>query len=85
MDTTTYRSWLSQVDLMTPEQRTEAIAAIENRTHDDQSCPHCGTNGVVRRGQSNGLLLKDARTSAETLSGIVEADHTYLLHSKKGE
>ena len=160
MDTTTYRSWLSQVDLLTPKQRAEAIAvlygrpekvevvaAIENRTHDDQSCPHCGTNGAVKRGQSNGLqrfrcrgcgktfnaltgtslaglrlkgrwldfatclregdtvresaercgvaqsttfrwrhrFLKDARTSAEILAGIVEADHTYLLHSRKGE
>lgn len=160
MDTTTYRSWLSQVDLLTPEQRDEVIAvlhgrsakvevvaAIENRTPDNRSCPHCGTNGAVKRGQSNGLqrfrcrgcgktfnaltgtslaglrlkerwldfaaglrdgdtvresaercgvaesttfrwrhrFLKDARTSAETLSGIVEADHTYLLRSRKGE
>ncbi len=160
MDSATYRSWLSQVDHLTPAQRTEAgavingraakvdvVAAIEHRTADDRCCPHCGTGGAVGRGQSNGLrrfccrgcgktfnaltgtplaglrhkdrwldfaaglrdgdtvrkssercavaestafrwrhrFLEDAKTSADTLSGIVEADHTYILHSRKGE
>ena len=160
MDSATYRSWLSQVDHLTPEQRTEAVAvingrsamvdvvaAVEHRVTEDRCCPHCGTGDAVGRGQSNGLrrfrcrgcgktfnaltgtplaglrhkdrwldfaaglrdgdtvhkssercgvaestafrwrhrFLKDAKTSAEVLAGIVEADHTYIRHSRKGE
>lgn len=160
MDTGEFRGWLARLDELTPEQRhtvhealagrpaeAEVIAAVEDRMPCERLCPHCGTDGAVKRGLANGLrryrckgcgksfnaltgtplarlrhkerwldfaqslrdgdtvrgsaehcdvavstafrwrhrFLEGIKTGAARLRGIVEADETYVLDSRKGE
>src|SRR3954451_19854126 len=155
MDVAAFRTWLSGVVDLTAEQRqeldvvlsgrdgeAEVAAAIEACVREDRQCPHCGTDGAVKRGRANGLrryrckacaksfnaltgtplarlrlkerwleftqslsvgdtvqcqvalttafrwrhrFLKALKTTTTPLRGIVEADETYLLDSRKGD
>src|SRR3954462_132417 len=158
MDVAAFRAWLSGVVDLTAEQRQEldvvlsgrdgeVAAAIDACVRDDRQCPHCGTDGGVRRGHANGLrrdrykacgksfnaltgtplarlrlkerwldftqslsvgatvrgsaaqcdgalttafrwrhrFLTAVKTTTAPLRGIVEADETYLLDSRKGD
>ena len=68
MDAALFRAWLAGVDELTLEQRqevhellfgrppeAEVVASIEDRMASERCCPHCGSNGVVKRGRANGL------------------------------
>jgi transposase-like protein len=160
MDAALFRAWLAGVDELTLEQRqevhellfgrppeAEVVASIEDRMASERRCPHCGSNGVVKRGRANGLrryrckacgksfnaltgtplarlrhkecwlafaetlsagatvrgsanhcgvatttafrwrhrFLRAVQTGTAPLRGIVEADETFILDSRKGE
>src|SRR3954471_13413158 len=160
MDVAVFRAWLSGVVDLTAEQQqeldavltgrdgeAEVVAAIDACVREERQCPHCGTQGAVKRGRANGLrryrckackksfnaltgtplarlplkarlldftpslsigdtvrgaaaqchvalttalrwrhrFLKAVRTSTAPLRGIVEAEDTYLLDSRKGD
>lgn len=160
MDVGMFRAWLAGVDHLTPAQRqevqdllmgrepgAEVAASVEDRVTVERRCPHCGTDGAVKRGRANGLrryrckscgksfnaltgtplarlrhrdqwlefaqslsdgeavrgsaarcgvavttafrwrhrFLKAVTSGTTRLRGIVEADETYLLNSRKGD
>src|SRR4051794_2854200 len=160
MDVAVFRAWLSGVVDLTAEQQqeldavltgrdgeAEVVAAIDACVRDERQCPHCGTQGAVKRGRANGLrrdrckackksfnaltgtplarlrlkerwlefpqalsvgdtvpgspahghvaltrafrwrhrFLQAVKTTTAPLRGIVEADETYLLDSRKGD
>ena len=68
MDVAVFRAWLAGVDDLTPDQRqevrelllgrppeVEVVASVEDRVVSERRCPHCGIDGVVKRGTANGL------------------------------
>lgn len=68
MDHEAFRSWLSQIDLLTAEQRSMMMkvlaepapefavaAAIEESPRNPRQCPHCHCETSVSRGKANGL------------------------------
>jgi hypothetical protein len=108
----------------------EVTAAIEDRLTAKRCCPHCGTEGAVKRGSANALtgtplaqlrhkerwfdfaqaltdgdtvrasagrcdiavgtalrhrFLRAFRAGTARLCGIVEADETFVLDSRKGD
>ena len=95
MDHKQFQDWLSGIDYLSPAQRqqTEAVflgdtetsaslAAIEAAVGEDRQCPHCGTPGAISRGKARGLRRYQCKECK--LTGIVEADETYVLESRKG-
>ena len=97
MDQAEFQDWLSASDRLTAAQRAEAaralstdadeersVAAVERSVGESRICPRCGIapSTAFRRRHR---FLDASRQDPETLRGIVEADETYLLRSRKGE
>ncbi len=89
------RSGLAGVDELTPEQCQEAhellfgrppeaevVASIEDRVASERRCPHCGSDGAVKRGSANGLRRYRCKACAKSFNALTGTPLARLRHKE---
>jgi transposase-like protein len=95
MDAALFRAWLAGVDELTLEQRqevhellfgrppeAEVVASIEDRMASERRCPHCGSNGVVKRGRANGLRRYRCKACGKSFNALTGTPWARLRHKE---
>src|SRR5688500_17098693 len=96
MDVGTFRAWLLGIDDLTAEQREEVqeilhgrepveevTAAIEDRLTAERCCPHCGTDGAVKRGSANGLRRYRCKACYKSFNALTGTPLARLRHKER--
>lgn len=96
MEVGTFRTWLLGMDDLTVEQRqevqeilhgrepgAEVTAAIEDRLTAERCCPHCGTDGAVKRGSANGLHRYRCKFCGKSFNALTGTPLARLRHKDR--
>jgi transposase-like protein len=96
MDFAVFRAWLSGVEELTPEQRqevhetlsgrapgAEVAARVEERVAAERHCPHCGSDGAVKRGLANGLQRYRCKGCGQSFNALTGTPLARLRHKER--
>lgn len=96
MEREEFVAWLSEVSGLTAEQRAEAgrvlagqpsleavLGLLEGRIDAARRCPHCGVEGAVIRGRSNGLRRYFCRGCGKTFNALTGTSLARLRHKDR--
>lgn len=91
MDHKTFQAWLAEADGLSSRQREEAarvlaepvsmatvLALLKARIDEARRCPHCGTEGAVIRGHSNGLRPYCCKGCGKTFNALTGTPLAWL-------